>query len=160
MASTDNPVRITEICQVTPSFDSPESATEFSLPLTFFDNFWIKFHPVERIFFYELTDSTPAFFNSVILPKLKQSLSLSLLHFLPLAGKLTWPPHAAKPFIHYAPHNAVSLTVAESDADFHRLSVRILEAVESHPYIPELPVYDSTAETISIQITLFPSQGF
>ncbi|KAG8662362.1 hypothetical protein MANES_01G095400v8, partial [Manihot esculenta] len=160
MASTDNPVRVVEICPVTPPSDFPESATEFSLPLTFFDTFWFKFHPIERLFFYELTDVTPAFFNSVILPKLKQSLSLALLHFLPIAGKLTWPPHAAKPFIHYAPNDGVSFTIAESDGDFHHLSGRILEAAESYPYVPELPVYDDTAEIISFQITSFPSQGF
>ncbi|OAY56919.1 malonyl-CoA:anthocyanidin 5-O-glucoside-6''-O-malonyltransferase [Manihot esculenta] len=160
MASINNQVRVLEICQVTSFSDSPDSATELSLPLTFFDTFWFKFPPTERIFFYQLTDATPAFFHSVILPKLKQSLSLTLLHFLPLAGKLTWPPHAAKPFILYAPNNAIPISIAESDADFHHLSDTIHEADESHPYIPELPVSDSCADIISLQITLFPNQGF
>jgi hypothetical protein len=67
------------------------------LSLTFFDIFWLKFDPVERIFSYELTDLTPTMFNREILPKLKHSLSLTLLRFLPLAGKnllgLHMPPN-------------------------------------------------------------------
>ncbi|EEF34761.1 phenolic glucoside malonyltransferase 1 [Ricinus communis] len=162
MASSNGRVRVVDVCRITPSLDSPASAAELSLPLTFFDTFWIKFHPVERIFFYQLSDSTPALFDSVILPKLKHSLALALLHYLPLAGSLVWPPDADKPFIFYAPNNsAVSVTIAESDADFHHLAGNgIREAVESRSYIPELPVSDTTAAVISFQATLFPNQGF
>ncbi|EEF34759.1 anthocyanin 5-aromatic acyltransferase, putative [Ricinus communis] len=133
--------------------------SELSLPLTFFDTFCLKVPPVERIFFYELSDSAPAFFNSVILPKLKRSHSLALLHFLPLAGNLTWPPHACKPFILYAPSDTISLTVTESDADFGYLSDdRTREAVHSHPYIPKLDVSETQAALIAFQITLFPKK--
>ncbi|OAY60213.1 phenolic glucoside malonyltransferase 1-like [Manihot esculenta] len=159
MATTD-PVKILEICQVTPS-DSPESATEFSLPLTYFDIFWLKHRPIELIFFFELTDSTGTFFHSVILPKLKTSLSLTLLHFLPVAGKIAWLRRADRPAICYNPNDCVLVTVAESNADFSLLSGnQMREAKEWHLYIPELPVSDSTAATIGFQITLFPNQGF
>jgi hypothetical protein len=96
MAST-SPIKVLESCQLTPPSESPDSAVEVSLPLTFFDIFWLKFDPVERIFSYELSDLTPTMFNTEILPKLKHSLSLTLLRFLPLAGKnllgLHMPPN-------------------------------------------------------------------
>ncbi|OAY38955.1 phenolic glucoside malonyltransferase 1 [Manihot esculenta] len=155
--------KILDFCQVLPAYDSPESATEFSLPLTFFDMLWLKLPPVQRLFFYQLTDpsATPAFFNTVILPKLKHSLSLTLVHFLPLAGHLTWPPNLPKPFILYTPNDGVPFTVADSDADFDRLSSdNILNAVELHPYVPELPISDTMASLLALQITLFPNKGF
>ncbi|KAJ6290430.1 hypothetical protein OIU78_026211 [Salix suchowensis] len=151
-------MKIMDVCQVTPA---SESATEFSLPLTFFDMIWLKFPPVERIFFYKLTELSPSFFNSVILPNLKHSLSHALLHFLPLAGNLTWPPQATKPILLYTPNDGVELTVAESNADFHHLSGNgVREALASRLCIPELPVTDSKASVIALKITLFPNQGF
>ncbi|MBA0802154.1 hypothetical protein Gohar_012479, partial [Gossypium harknessii] len=91
----------------------------------------------------------------------KQSLSLTLRHYLPLAGSLKWPSDAPRPFILYAPDDGVSVIVAESDADFHRLSSNgIYEAVELHPLIPHLRSSDDSASILAIQITFFPSQGF
>ncbi|XWS44407.1 hypothetical protein CRYUN_Cryun15aG0042600 [Craigia yunnanensis] len=81
-------MKILEVTRVTPSPNSPKLAAEFSLPHTFFDIFWFKLRPVERLFFYQLNELTLACFDSVFLPKLKQSLSLTLLHYLPLAGNL------------------------------------------------------------------------
>ncbi|KAJ4841667.1 hypothetical protein Tsubulata_019413 [Turnera subulata] len=161
MAST-NPVKVLEVCKVSPYMDSPESpTTESSLPLTFFDLMWLRFHPVERIFFYELTELTHDLFRSTVLPRLKHSLSLTLLHFLPLAGNLTWPSHASKPFLLYTPGDGVALTVAVSDADFRRLSGDHVKGVqESGHYVPELSVTDSAASPIALQITYFPNQGF
>ncbi|KAB2075749.1 hypothetical protein ES319_A07G242500v1 [Gossypium barbadense] len=83
-----NRMEILEVTQVTPTFNSPKSTTEFRLPLTFSDIIWFKFPPVERLFFYQFDELTPACFNSVILPKLKRSLSLTLVHYLPLADNL------------------------------------------------------------------------
>ncbi|XVF60692.1 hypothetical protein PTKIN_Ptkin08bG0068800 [Pterospermum kingtungense] len=154
-------VKVVETTRVTPPSDSPKSATEFSLPLTFFDAIWFKFHPVERVFFYQLNDSTPEYFNSVILPKLKHSLSLTLLHYLPLAGNLQWPLNSPKPIITYTPNDGVSITVAESNSNFSLLSGNeIREAPQLHSLVPELMVTDDIASIIALQITLFPSQGF
>ncbi|XP_021297806.1 phenolic glucoside malonyltransferase 1-like [Herrania umbratica] len=154
-------MKILEFTRIKPSSDSPKSAAELSLPLTFFDTFWFKLPPVERLFFYQLSNSTPAYFNSVILPKLKHSLSLTLLHYLPLAGNLKWPSTSPKPIILYTPNDGVSLTVAESAADFNLLSSNgIYEAVELHPLTPELITSDDSASTIALQITLFPNMGF
>ncbi|KDP34386.1 hypothetical protein JCGZ_12780 [Jatropha curcas] len=160
MASSHS-TKVLDVCQISPTFDSPESATEFSLPLTFFDLFWLRFPPVERLFFYQLTDLTPAFFNSVILPKLKHSLSLTLVLYLPLAGHLTWPPNSPKPIILYTPSTGVLLTVAESDADTdHLWSDEIQVATELHPYVPKLPASETRSSVIALQITLFPNKGF
>ncbi|XP_044506840.1 phenolic glucoside malonyltransferase 1-like [Mangifera indica] len=154
MASTNT----IEIQEVTPFSDS---TTQFSLPLTKYDTFWFNFPPVERLYFYQVTDLAPQFFNSFILPDLKRSLSLTLLHYLPLAGNLIWPPDAPKPFIWYSPGDGVSVTVAESAADFNSLSGKeVHEAAELHPLIPQLLTSDDKAAMISIQITLFPNEGF
>ncbi|KAJ8749688.1 hypothetical protein K2173_010108 [Erythroxylum novogranatense] len=155
-----NSVRIRETCQISPFHR--QSDTQFSLPLTFFDVFWLKFPPVERIYFYEITDLTPHLFYSAILPRLKHSLSLALCHFLPLAGHIKWPPHSSKPLLLYTPHCSwVSLVVAESDADFHHLSShQVRDALDSHPYVPMLSVSDTDASIIAIQITFFPNKGF
>ncbi|KAL5781282.1 hypothetical protein ACOSP7_006311 [Xanthoceras sorbifolium] len=158
MASIRNSVTIHETIRVSPSTNS---ATEFCLPLTFFDMLWLNMPRAESLFFYKVTELTPELFNSVILPKLNHSLSLTLLHYLPLAGKLKWPPHAPKPAIYYSLNDAVSVSVAESKADFNRLSSNeIREAVELRPLVPELFTSDDVAELLSIQITMFPNQGF
>uniref|UniRef100_A0A6N2N4E5 3-hydroxy-3-methylglutaryl coenzyme A reductase n=1 Tax=Salix viminalis TaxID=40686 RepID=A0A6N2N4E5_SALVM len=148
---------------VAPPYESPYSAVEVSLPLTFLDIIWLKFHPLERIFSYELTDLTPTVFNSEILPKLKNSLSLTLLRFLPVAGNITWPSHSAKPIILYTPQDGVSLTVAESNnaADFDDLSSNEMhDAIVSHPYVPRLSASDKKVPVLALQITLFPNKGF
>ncbi|XP_012445050.1 phenolic glucoside malonyltransferase 1 [Gossypium raimondii] len=156
-----NRMEILEVTEVAPISNSPESKTKFRLPLTFSDIFWFKLPPVERLFFYQLDDLTPACFNSVILPKLKRSLSLTLVHYLPLAGNLKWPPIEPKPIILYTPNDGVSLTVAHSDADFNILSSDgVYDAAELHPLKPDLVTSDVSASAIAVQVTLFPNKGF
>ncbi|XP_021297767.1 phenolic glucoside malonyltransferase 1-like, partial [Herrania umbratica] len=157
-------VKVLEITRVTPSSDSPSSANEFSLPLSFFDIFLFKFHPIETVFFFQLTESTStrSSFNSEILPTLKQSLSLALAHYLPLAGYLKWPSDSPKPILSYTPNDGISLTVAESEAqNFHSLSGNEIRKVnELQPLVPQLMISDDIAAILSAQITLFPNQGF
>ncbi|XP_052488984.1 phenolic glucoside malonyltransferase 1 [Gossypium raimondii] len=156
-----NRMEILEVTQVAPTSNSPESTTEFRLPLTFCDIFWFKLPPVERLFFYQLDELTPACFNSVILPKLKRSLSLTLDHYLPLAGNLKWPPNEPKPIILYTPNDGVSLIVAHSDADFNILSSDgVYDASELHPLKPDLVTSDVSSSAIAVQLTLFPNKGF
>ncbi|OMO91907.1 Transferase [Corchorus olitorius] len=160
-----NSVNILEETRVAPSSNSPKSAKEFSLELTFFDICWFKFPPVECVYFYELSesDSIPSTFNSEILPRLKQSLSLALVHYLPLAGNLTWPSDSPKPIILYTPNDSVSLTIAESSVkNFDILSGNdMYQANLLHPLVPELKmIADDIAAILSLQITLFPHQGF
>ncbi|KAG7564090.1 Transferase [Arabidopsis suecica] len=157
-------LHIIETTRVTPAADSDSvlnSANSLTIPLTFFDLPWLLFHPVKRIFFYKLTESTREHFHSIILPKLKHSLSLVLRNYLPLTGHITWEPNEPKPSIVVYPNDAVLVTIAESEADFSHLSgygQRPLS--ELHALLPKLPVSDDSATAFSIQITLFPNQGF
>ncbi|XP_010426010.1 PREDICTED: phenolic glucoside malonyltransferase 1-like [Camelina sativa] len=152
-------LNIIHVERVTPSnSDSSESLT---LPLTFFDLLCFKIPPVERLIFFRLTEATRSFFDSVIVPNLKTSLSSSLSHYLPLAGQLVWKPLDPKPSIVYAPTDAVSFTVAESKAEFSRLTGKEpFFATELHPLVPRLQNSDVSASVMSFQVTLFPNQGF
>ena len=111
MASSDKSIKIHEHCLVPPP---SAAATPFSVPLTFFDLHWLRFHPVERIFFYSLPlphSDHSSFFDKVV-PKLKTSLSHTLQHFLPLAGNIVWPSDSPKPIIQFNPGDGVSLVLA------------------------------------------------
>lgn len=163
MAETQNnsKVKVHEVTKLTPFSSNSTTAAPFTLPLTYFDTYWFKFPPVERLFLYQITELTGDSFNSAILPKLKHALSLTLLHYTPLAGHLMWPPDAAKPAIYYFPDDGVSLTVAESNSDFALLSGSgIRDAAEFNPLVPQLSISDDKTEVIAIQITYFPNQGF
>ncbi|XP_058739293.1 phenolic glucoside malonyltransferase 1-like [Vicia villosa] len=158
-----NNLKIHEHIKVVPPSSSTQTTT--IIPLTFFDIFWLKFHPVERVFFYTLPNSQshPSFFFQEIVPILKSSLSLTLKHFLPLAGKIVWPSDSSKPFLQFNPNDddGVSLLIAESDLDFnHVIENSPHEASLSRSLIPLLESTDSFASIISIQITLFPKSGF
>ncbi|KAK2413118.1 phenolic glucoside malonyltransferase [Trifolium repens] len=164
MAYPKNHIKIHEQCQVCPH----DSSTQLSLPLTFLDLMWLRFHPVERIFFYTLPNSQshPTFFFQNLVPKLKSSLSLTLQHFLPLAGNIVWPSDSPKPFIQFNPNDdGVSLLLAQCDDDDIDFN-KILEHNSSHEvslsrsFVPNLESTDSFASIISIQITLFPKNGF
>ncbi|XP_058739298.1 phenolic glucoside malonyltransferase 1-like [Vicia villosa] len=151
--------KIIEIFNVSPS--SPqELPSQTSLPLTFFDILWLRLPPVQRIFFYEFPHQPSLFFNT-LLPKLKQSLSLALSHFYPLSGHLIWPLDSHKPIIKYIKGNSLSLTVAESDADFNLLSGNDLcEATKVHHLLSNLNISHDHASILALQVTLFPNYGF
>ncbi|KAG6583449.1 Phenolic glucoside malonyltransferase 2, partial [Cucurbita argyrosperma subsp. sororia] len=155
-------VNIIEICKVAPP--PPESsraaAVPSSLPLTFFDLFWLRFHPIQRLFFYELPSNDISFIDEIV-PKLKTSLSRILRHYLPLAGNLVWLPHSDVPTIEFVDGDSVSLTVAESGADFYQLSGNgFREVCEFHPLVPHLPASHDRAAVIAIQVTKFQNKGF
>ncbi|KAM0947438.1 putative isoflavone-7-O-beta-glucoside 6''-O-malonyltransferase [Dioscorea sansibarensis] len=157
--TTSNELRVLNQIKVQPSSGCVDEAT---LPLTFFDVMWIHAHPVERIFFYPLPPhySTTHFINSIV-PSLTSSLSLTLHHFYPLAGKLirSHSPNSSTDFaIHYKHGDSVSFTVSESLADFQALS-------SNHP-LPFNEVYtlvpipekfsDDSKPLLSLQVTFFP----
>ncbi|CAJ1833517.1 unnamed protein product [Sphenostylis stenocarpa] len=151
-------IKIHEHCTV-----APPSASQISLPLTFFDLFWLRFHPVERIFFYTLPTphSHPPIFYTQVVPKLKTSLSHTLQYFSPLAGNVVWPNGSSSPVVQYTPGDAVSLVLAESESDFdHMLDNAPKEASESRCLVPHLESSDSHASVVALQITLFPNRGF
>lgn len=139
---------------------SPNSATQTSLPLTFFDVLWLRFHPNQRLFFYEFSNPQTTL-TDTILPKLKHSLSVTLKHYLPLAGSLTWSPDSDKPIIQYSEGDSVSLTVAESEANFYHLSGNnFCEAEKFHHLLPNLPASKTRVPIMALQLTLFPNAGF
>ncbi|KAM3712678.1 hypothetical protein ACJW30_01G201400 [Castanea mollissima] len=158
--ASNNSVKILEVCRVTPLPSSLVSATPSSLPLTFFDILWLRFPPVVRVLFYETSSPNTSFMDS-ILPKLKHSLTLALHHFLPLTGTFTWPQDSLKLIINYTQNDSVSLTVAESNANFYHLSGNnFVEAVEYHPLVPDLPTSHEQAPVLSLQVTAFSNCGF
>ncbi|BFG26527.1 hypothetical protein CerSpe_128010 [Prunus speciosa] len=55
-----NSARVVEVCNVAPQPSSPAgSATPppEALPLTLFDLLWLRFAPVQRLFFYQISNS-------------------------------------------------------------------------------------------------------
>ena len=159
-----NVVEIVEVFKVAPSLAATPDHSSTSpnrLQLTFFDLQWIRLTRFQRLYFYQ-TSKTTSFFDS-ILPRLKDSLSLTLLHFLPLAGNVTWPPTSPKPVVAFAKGDAVSVTVAKSNANFYRLSDstgnELWEATEYHHLLPKLAVSHEKAKVLTIQVTFFPESG-
>ncbi|KAH6796434.1 hypothetical protein C2S51_037420 [Perilla frutescens var. frutescens] len=157
-------VKIVELYQVSPSAGA---AAEQILPLLYFDIAWIPMNPSQTLYFYNFQHPESHFLNSIV-PKLKNSLSLTLKHFLPLAGKIVFPlTSSSMPFSHYTGGNdSLSLTIAVSDSDFFWLSRNDLsrDTVEFHDFIPTLPpaVYSSDLIKFSVaavQVTLFPNHG-
>jgi len=158
-SNNNNNVKIHEQTKVFP----PSSTQKTTTPLTYFDIFWLRFHPVERVFFYTLPNSHshPSFFFQKLVPILKSSFSLTLQDFLPLAGNIVWPLESQQPIIEYTPNDGVSLIIAESDANFNYVTENSShEASLSRCFVPHLESTDSFASIISVQITLFPESGF
>ncbi|CAJ1833646.1 unnamed protein product [Sphenostylis stenocarpa] len=153
-------MHVVQVFSVAPTLESEELPTQTSLPLTFFDILWLRSPPTQRILFYQFSHPTPPFFHT-LLPKLIHSLSLALGHFFPLAGHLTWPLHSQNPIINYKTGDIVSLTVAESDADFNHLAGSDLcETEKMHHLLPHLTVSHEQATLLALQVTLFPKSGF
>ncbi|XP_052175353.1 BAHD acyltransferase DCR-like [Diospyros lotus] len=142
----------------------PASSAPSSLPLTVFDLFWLRFSPSQRLFFYELPPhlGTTAAFSQTVLPKLRQSLSLTPQTWTLLARNLAWPQSSDKPLIQYSEGDALSLTVAESGADFHHLSDKssFREATEYRSHLPDLPSSHARVPVLALQVTRFPNSVF
>ncbi|XP_050136576.1 malonyl-CoA:anthocyanidin 5-O-glucoside-6''-O-malonyltransferase-like [Malus sylvestris] len=159
-------VRVVEAFSVASKPSSRPDSThpeDLSLPLTFFDLRWLRFSPSQSLFFYEMPSFDASHFFDSILPKLKTSLSATLQHFVPLAGNLTWPLDFPEPLLRYLKGNAIMLTIAESDADFHRLISSNnfdIEAKQYHPLVPQLAMSHEKAAVLALQITVFSNGGF
>ncbi|TQD99902.1 hypothetical protein C1H46_014515 [Malus baccata] len=161
-----NLVKVVEVCKVAPQPSTPDSlAIPESLPLTMFVLLWLRFAPVQRLFFYEINNpnsSDTKFTHSTLIPKPKTSLSLTLQQFLPLAGNVIWPKESPKPILRYVRGDGVLLNIDESDSDFHHIvssNSFNIEAKEYHPLIPQMPVSHSLLCTVSLSLkfeTLLP----
>ncbi|XP_077214525.1 malonyl-coenzyme A:anthocyanin 3-O-glucoside-6''-O-malonyltransferase-like [Tasmannia lanceolata] len=138
----------------------PGSVKDNSILLTFFDVFMAQIHPVQLLFFYQYPHSTTHFLHTHF-PNLKHSLSLSLQLFYPLAGHLTRSPETGDHVIRYINGDSVALTIAESDADFERLTTNLARPVkEFHHLVPPLSTSDTEKMPIlAVQVTLFSNSG-
>nr|GMD44211.1 malonyl-coenzyme:anthocyanin 5-O-glucoside-6'''-O-malonyltransferase-like [Ipomoea batatas] len=141
---------------------------EMSLPLTFFDIPWLfYFRMVRRLLFYRLPISKETFVETTI-PNLIDSLSLTLKHFLPVAGNLVSPADSStSPELRYVPGDSVSVAFAESAGDFNSLVANHPRDVnEFYPLVARLPGTKRTADNeriivpvFAVKVTLFPGIG-
>ncbi|KAI7755049.1 hypothetical protein M8C21_032384 [Ambrosia artemisiifolia] len=144
----------------------PPATTSQSLPLTFFDIVWLALtNPVHSLFFYELPITKPHFTKTIV-PSLKHSLSITLQHFFPFAGKLIiFPTGTRKPEIRYVEGDSVAVTFAECFLDFKDLTGNHpRECDKFYHLIPLLgrtnKVSDyNTIPVFAVQVTLFPNNG-
>ncbi|KAL2476797.1 Coumaroyl-CoA:anthocyanidin 3-O-glucoside-6''-O-coumaroyltransferase 2 [Abeliophyllum distichum] len=138
--------------------------TNVSLALTFFDIHWLPFPPIRRLLFHEFPCSN-AYFLETIVPSLKQSLSLTLRHYTPLAGNLLCPLGPGISNSRYVLGDSVSLAIAVSSTDFDKLTENFArDADEFHAFVPRLPPVKEEPEykiipVLALQITLFPNRG-
>ncbi|KAG5579377.1 hypothetical protein H5410_050004 [Solanum commersonii] len=109
---------IVEQCEVAP----PSCATDkLTLPLSCFDMVWLYNQLVLRILFYKLPIDKNSFIQKVI-PTLKHSLSLTLKHYLPLAGNFVCPLNSSDhPELRYVKGDSVCVAFSETDMDFDYL---------------------------------------
>ncbi|KAL7086840.1 hypothetical protein ACP275_13G026800 [Erythranthe tilingii] len=158
-------ITLLETCRIPPPPGSA-AAAELQLPLTFFDIVWIHFQPIRRLLFYEYSGSESHFLETLV-PKLKESLSLTLKHYLPLAGNLLYPLNTdhQKPLLRYISGDSVSLKIAISGGDFDELvGNHPRDADQFYEFVPEIPpeTEDSDYKIVpvfALQVTLFPGRG-
>ncbi|XWS68568.1 hypothetical protein CRYUN_Cryun04dG0101500 [Craigia yunnanensis] len=135
-----------------------------TLPLTYFDIPWFHSAPMQSLFFYEYPHPTSHFMQTT-LPTLKQSLSLALQHFFPLAAKLMCPPPPLKPYILYTDGDSVPLTIAESTADVNHVKANYPRDIKLlHPFVSQLPPSTMSdgirvLPIMAFKVTVFPNIG-
>ncbi|KAL0399973.1 UNVERIFIED_CONTAM: Malonyl-coenzyme:anthocyanin 5-O-glucoside-6'''-O-malonyltransferase [Sesamum radiatum] len=140
----------------------PGTTSELSMPLTFLDFPWLHFHPVRRLLFYDYPCSKP-YFLETIAPKLKESLSLTLKHYLLVAGDLIFYLNSEKmPEIRYvAQDSTVSLTIAESCSGFDDIiGNHARDADQFYEFVAPIdPVKDDSeyqrVPVMALKVTLF-----
>ncbi|KAL3618149.1 hypothetical protein CASFOL_038470 [Castilleja foliolosa] len=147
---------IVEQCQIAPSSGAP---AEQLLKLLHFDILWLPMNPLKILLFYGFPCSESHFLDTVV-PRLKNSLSLTLKHFPSLAGKILIPHNSIPVSRFVAGEDSVSLTIAVSNADFKKVTgYHSREVDEVHGLVTPLIPDSSTIKLMSFQATLFPNQG-
>ncbi|XP_047947109.1 malonyl-coenzyme:anthocyanin 5-O-glucoside-6'''-O-malonyltransferase [Salvia hispanica] len=161
--TTTTSTTLLETCHIPP----PAAANDLSIPLSFFDIKWLHYHPVRRLLFYHHPSSKSQFLHTIV-PHLKQSLSLTLTHYLPVAGNLLYPSNTEKfPQLRYAPGDSVPVTIAESNSDFDTLTGNhARDADQFYDLLPPIPPIEEESDSdwkliniFAVQITLFPGEG-
>ncbi|KAH0463173.1 hypothetical protein IEQ34_007755 [Dendrobium chrysotoxum] len=133
-----------------------------SLPLTFFDMFWLNYSPVERLFFYQFPYSADHFLD-FHLPIVKSALSVALSAFYPLAATIRRRLSDGHFEIATSDSDSVTLTVSEYEgaaADFLEISGDHSRPVEKLlPLVPRLLISPEEQPLLAVQVTLFPNYG-
>lgn len=138
--------------------DGPYPPPGITVPLSFFDTFWIFLPPVQRLFLYP--DAALPF--SSIVDSLKSSLSRTLPLFHPFGGKLTYFPASGDAVIDCstATVDGVAFVEAESDLDIRRLAGDEIHDFESFlQLVPDLRAQELPAPVLAIQVTAFTGGG-
>jgi len=155
-------VKVIDRVQVSPP---PGSVPTTSLPLTFFDFPWLLCPPMERLFFHELPYPALYFMHN-ILPSLKNSLSLALQHFFPLASNLICPLSPHKPYILFNDGDSIPFTIVESTMDFDQIiGDQAGDVTELHALVPKWPPTRVTSDgkrvvpLLALQVVVFPNSG-
>lgn len=149
-------VRILNVGRVSP-VDGPYPAPGDTIPLCFFDTYWIAVAPIQRLFLFPKINDLPL---SSIVRSLKSSLSQTLSHFHPLAGKLTYIPSSADVIIDCSGVDGVSFVEAESDADINRMVGD--EDHDTEAFVGLVPQIDARmlpAPVMAVQVTEFVNGG-
>ncbi|KAL3617439.1 hypothetical protein CASFOL_037760 [Castilleja foliolosa] len=154
--------KIVEQCEVAPPSGAP---AEQLLKLLHMD-IPLLYAPLtmKAIFFYKLDCSESHFINTIV-PNLKNSLSLTLKHFPPLAGKILIDNKSGMPVSQYVDgQDSLSVTIAVSYADFLNLTgYHPRDAAQLHALAPDLNIVTFAQTTklsvLAVQLTLFPNQG-
>ncbi|XP_071719618.1 anthocyanin 5-aromatic acyltransferase-like [Rutidosis leptorrhynchoides] len=156
-------LNILEQCHVSPSPNSiiPSS---ISLPLTFLDIPWLFYPSNQTLFFFPKPSP-----KTTIITTLKQSLSLTLHHFYPLAGNLALPSPPAEPYIVYTKKDSISVTIAQTNTKIKHFSCNnprnikqlysLLPKLPS-PFMPRDSHVGHVVPLLSIQITVFGDSAY
>nr|GMD33462.1 malonyl-coenzyme A:anthocyanin 3-O-glucoside-6''-O-malonyltransferase-like [Ipomoea batatas] len=164
--ATSNAVTVLEQIPVPPP---PEATPKLTLPLTFLDLLCLHMIPVHRLIFYQHPISKTHFIDTLI-PTLKNSLSLTLQHYPPLAGRLiASPDNSTPPEIRYEEGHTVPLILAEANSGechFDDLTSGLPRiCTEFHPLVPSLPPASRAPDgsvvvpVLALQVTLFSGVG-
>ncbi|RCV26787.1 hypothetical protein SEVIR_5G276800v4 [Setaria viridis] len=147
-ASSSPRIRVHDTTLVSPS----PSPREASLPLTFFDIFWLNSPPVERLFFYRLSPDADV---ATIVSNLKKSLQQAVRAFYPLAGRLRLIPGTSDRYeLYYRPGDAVTFTVAECADDEDIDSLTTDDPREVSKIAPLVPALPEGGGLLALQATL------
>ncbi|CAH9126778.1 unnamed protein product [Cuscuta epithymum] len=148
----------------------PEAITGVPLPLTLFDMAPMLMPPMHQLIFYHHPMGRMDFMDSLI-PSTKKSLSQSLRHYSPLAGRLVVSPNKTDmPEIRYVEGDTVLLVIAEFDSTNtngfnHFVSNDAKSSSDFNPFIPRLIPASRALDgslaipVLALQITLFPHFG-
>ncbi|GFQ07310.1 anthocyanin 5-aromatic acyltransferase [Phtheirospermum japonicum] len=154
--------KIVEQCQIAPSSGAPTEQLLKVLPMDMV--FLCGPCDMKNLFFYKFHCSESRFMDTIV-PSLKISLSLTLKHFPPMAGKIVVDNNnSGTPASRYvAGQDSLSLTIAVSYADFVNVTgYHPREAAQFHGFAPDLNdtlTPTSKLSVLAIQLTLFPNQG-